>query len=74
VNPIVGIVLLGWLAIAIGIVVVVFIRRLRAKGLPEPIGNAAPYLSIVEGPVPRLAPPEWVDWEEAKSSDEGNAR
>jgi hypothetical protein len=24
--------------------------------------------------VPRLPPPEWVDWEEAKSSDEDGAR
>ena len=65
-----AIVLLGGLAIATGILVVVFLRRLRAKGLPEPTGYAAPYLSVVEGPIPRVPPPEWVDWEEAKSSDD----
>lgn len=67
---IVGILLLGWLAIASGILVVVFIRRLRANGLPEPIGYAAPYLSIVEGPVPHVPPPAWARRDETRSSDD----
>jgi hypothetical protein len=68
-----AIVLLAWLAVATGILVVVFVRRLRAKGLPEPTGNAAPYLSILEGPTPRVPPPEWVNWEESPD-DERSAK
>jgi hypothetical protein len=68
------IVLVGWLVIATGTFVVIFVRRLLANR-----GAAAARLlrdldarSVynIGGPSPRLPPPEWVDWEKSKSSDD----
>lgn len=63
-----GFVLLGGLAVAVSYFLIVFFRRLLANGLPEPSGDS-PYISVVDPPPPRIPRPEWVDWNEAKVTD-----
>jgi hypothetical protein len=69
--PTIGvIVLVGWLAIAICILVVVFIRRVRAEGRAKKLLEGFAGAWGFGGKLPHVPPPEWVDRDEAKSPDD----
>ncbi|MCV7229749.1 hypothetical protein [Mycolicibacterium komossense] len=65
-----GYALLVFIAISVVYIVVVFMRRLKANGLPEPPGYAAPYLSVLEGPRAIVEPPAWVSQQLSEEPDE----
>jgi hypothetical protein len=57
--------LVAFLVIGMVILAVAFFRGIRRKGLPP---EEVPRLGMPT--TPRLPPPEWVDWDEGKRSDD----
>ncbi|HLR98900.1 hypothetical protein H7J77_15130 [Mycolicibacillus parakoreensis] len=63
--------LLTFLALALGVIAVVFLRRVRRNGFPDPPADpsAAAFNRALYGPRPLTPLPEWADRDEADEQE-----
>jgi hypothetical protein len=64
--------LVAFLVIAVGIVVVIFVRNSRAKGFPAP--QSSSHFWQIKGAMPPTPRPEWADKSDGDDPDEFERR
>lgn len=67
-----AVLLLTWLALAVGVLVVVFVRWLKKNGMPPGLTDPdQPFLSSVFDSMPRTPRTEWADWNTDSEDSDG---
>jgi hypothetical protein len=64
--------LVAFLVIAVGVVVVIFVRNSRAKGFPTP--QSSSHLGQIKGAMPPTPKPGWADGRDDDDDPDGHPR